>query len=101
MALLGRTAHPSRQRRGAREPEETGQPLLGDRFGLRRLVEIDTTKGIARVAKRGPFLAQIDRSNTCILAPPPRQTYYPQTDTGPDDDNGIYTAGATGIGLYV
>ena len=52
---FGRTAHLSEPAAvvGAREPGETGQPRLGDRFGLRRLVEIDTLKGTERVAKSG------------------------------------------------
>ena len=55
MALLGRAAHLSRQPWCQGATEETGQPRLGDRFGLGRLVEIDTTKGVAGVAKGDRF----------------------------------------------
>ena len=84
-------------RRGAREPEETGQLSMGDRFGLGRLVEIDSTKGTARVAKSGPFWA--DRPFEHLHTSSTAHQTYPKTDTGPNDDNG--TAGATGLGLYV
>ena len=85
-------------RRGAREPEETGQPRLGDRFGLRRLVEIDSTKGAARVAKSVTVLGA-DRPFEHLHTSSTANQTYPKTDTGPNDDNG--TAGATGLGLYV
>ena len=69
-------------------------------FGLRRLVETDSTKCIARVAKSDRFERRSTTFEHLHTSSTADQT-YPQTDTGPDDDNGIYTAGATGIGLYV
>ena len=77
---------------------ETGQPLLGDGFGLRRLVEIDTPKWIARVAKSDRFGRRSTVRTPVHTSSTANQT-YPKTDTGPNDDNG--TAGATGLGLYV
>ena len=76
----------------------TGQPRLGDRFGLRRLVEIDATKGTASVAKSDRF-GRRSTVRTHLHTSSTADQTYPKTDTGPDDNNG--TAGATGIGLYV
>ena len=83
---------------GAREPEEAGQPRLGDRLlasdGWLKLILLRVSQESPKVAVWGadrPF-EHLHTSSTA------HQT-YPKTDTGPNDDNG--TAGATGLGLYV
>ena len=72
---------------------------MGDRVGLRRLVEIDTLKGTARRRQKWPFGALISTIRTPVHTSSTADQTYPKTDTGPNDDNG--TAGSTGIGLYV
>ena len=63
---------------GAMEPEETGLPRLGDRFGLRRLVEIDTTKMVPQESPKVTVLGAdrpFEHLHTSSTAD--------QTDTGP------------------
>jgi hypothetical protein len=98
MALLGHTAHLSRQRvvPGGSQGRPDNRAWVIDLAsgGWLKLILLRVPRGSPKVAVWG---ADRPSEHLHTSSTPPTKETYPKADTGPNDDNG--TAGATGLGL--